>query len=110
MRLVMKLTCLSCSHLFEVKEGDPLQGLKCPKCGVPIADHFPHAKSVRFESAENPAYARACELARRGEIEPALAALEEALRSGFDPELAGSDPALAKLRADPRWPGKRRGP
>ena len=104
----MKLTCLSCAHGFEVKEGDPLNGLVCPKCRVPIANHFPHAKSVRFENADSPAYARACNHARRGETDAALAALEEALLAGFDPELAASDPALARLRSDPRWPGKRR--
>ena len=50
-----------------------------------------------------PAYDRACGHARLGEKDAALAALEEALRSGIDLELVDSDPALGKLRSDPRF-------
>lgn len=100
----MKIACLSCGHAYEIAEGTNLRGVTCPKCGVPPAAHFPHEKMLRFESVENPAVARACEHARRGEREPALAALEEAFRAGYDDfERVENDPALSGLRGDPRF-------
>ena len=100
----MKLPCLSCGHLHEVSEGANLRGVVCPRCGAAPAAHFPHEKMVRFEAVESEAFARACDHARRGEREQALAALEEALRGGYDDfERIDADPAFASLRADPRF-------
>jgi hypothetical protein len=99
----MNVTCLHCSKEYAVPEGSSLQGVACPQCGTPQASHFTHAKSIRFESLEQPAYSRACEHARRGEKDAALADLEEALQAGVDLELVDSDPALGKLRGDPRF-------
>jgi hypothetical protein len=58
---------------------------------------------MRFESLESRAYATACERARAGDPDAALAALEEALVAGMDLEIVDSDPALGKLRPDPRY-------
>jgi len=99
----MKLTCLQCGTAYDVPEGTDVRKTACPKCRVPQAAHFPYAQSMRFEVVENPAYARACEHARRGEAALALAALEEAFRTGYDDlERLAADPALAGLRGDPR--------
>jgi predicted nucleic acid-binding Zn-ribbon protein len=98
------IACLACGHLHAVPEGSTLRGVACPKCGTPAAAHFPHEKMMRFEAVESEAYARACEHARRGDPERALAALEEAVRGGYDDfERIGADPAFATLRADPRF-------
>jgi hypothetical protein len=99
----VKITCLHCAHLYEIPEGTNLAGLVCPQCATPASAHFTHEKFVRFENVEDPAYARACELARKGDLDAAFATLEEALKAGSDRERADSDPALARLRADPRW-------
>jgi len=99
----MNVSCLRCSKEYEVPEGSSLQGVVCPQCGAAQAENFTHAQSIQFESREQPAYARACEHARRGEKDAALADLEEALQAGFDLELVDSDPALGKLRGDPRF-------
>ncbi len=99
----VKLGCLNCAHAYEVPEGSLLDGATCPKCGAARADNFIQAKFVRFESAAHPAHERAVAHARRGEIDAALDGVAEALRDGFDPELLRNDPALAKVRADPRF-------
>lgn len=100
---VVKLSCLRCAHDYEVPEGSPLDGATCPKCGAARADNFIQAKFVRFESAAHPAHERAVAHARLGEIDAALDGVAEALRDGFDPEFLRNDPALAKVRADPRF-------
>ena len=100
----MKITCLSCGHLYEIAEGANLRHVTCARCGNPPAAHFPHEKMLRFEAVESPAYARACSHALKGETDAALAALEEAFRAGYDDfERAESDPAIAPLRRDPRF-------
>ena len=100
----MKIACLSCGHVHEVAEGTDLRGVLCPKCKAPPAAHFPHEKMLRFEAVESATYARVCEHAGRGEVDAALAALEEALRGGYDDfERIGADPALGRVRADPRF-------
>ena len=100
----MTIACLSCGHEHDVAEGTNLRGVRCPKCGTPPAAHFPHEKMLRFEAVRSEAYARACDHAGRGETERALAALEEAARGGYDDlERMEADPALAALRADPRF-------
>lgn len=100
----MKIACLSCGHEHEVPEGANLASVRCPKCGSLPSAHFPHEKFVRFESAENPLYSRACEKARAGDREGAFAALEELVAGGYDDlDRLGADPALAPLRADPRY-------
>jgi hypothetical protein len=99
----MKVTCLQCGHSYDVSEGADVAKIPCPACATPQGAHFPYAKSVRFEAVDHPAYLRACEHARRGDADGALAALEEAFRSGYDDfERPGADPALAGLRSDPR--------
>jgi predicted nucleic acid-binding Zn-ribbon protein len=100
----VKVSCLACGHAWDVAEGALLGGTRCAKCGVAREDHFAQARFVRFESASDPAHERAVTAARAGRLDEAFAALEEALRAGFDPELAAADPALARLRSDPRWP------
>lgn len=100
----MRITCLACGNPHEIAEGANLRDVRCPRCGSPPAAHFPHEKMLRFEAVEDPAYARACDHAGRGEAEQALAALEESFRGGYDGfERAQSDPALAGLRRDPRF-------
>lgn len=100
----MLLTCLSCAHAYEVPEGADLRGAVCPRCRTARSDHFAQAQTVRFESAGNDAYQRACACALRGEKEPALAALEEALLGGYDDfDLVEADPALAPIRSHPRY-------
>jgi predicted RNA-binding Zn-ribbon protein involved in translation (DUF1610 family) len=100
----MKLACLSCARVVEVPEGGDPASLRCPACGAVRGEHFAHAKSVRFESAAHPDHERAVAALARGELDAAFASLAEALKGGFDPELLAHDPALAKLRSDPRWP------
>jgi predicted nucleic acid-binding Zn-ribbon protein len=100
----MKIACLSCGHAYDVAEGTNLRGVTCPQCGKPPAAHFPHEKMLRFEAVESPAFARACEHARRGEADQAFAALEEAFRAGYDDvERVRSERDLAPLRNDPRF-------
>jgi hypothetical protein len=100
----VKIACLSCGHTHEVAEGTDLRGVVCPRCRTPAAAHFPHQKMLRFEAVESAAYARAGELARRGDPDGALAALEESIRGGYDDfERIAADPALAALRGDPRF-------
>jgi hypothetical protein len=89
------------NHLLEVRQrlrgrrsGRP-PGVVCPACKNP-ADQLLQERST-------PAYDRACDHARRGEKDAALAALEEALKGGVDLEIVDSDPALGKLRSDPRF-------
>jgi hypothetical protein len=72
-----------------------LRGVTCPSCHNPPTNYF--------QTVSSPAYDRACDHARRGEKDAALVALEEALKNGMDLEIVDSDPALAKLRSDPRW-------
>ena len=51
-------------------------------------------------------YNRACELALEGKVEPAFAALEEAVGQGFGRigfDHLAADPDLVPLRGDPRW-------
>lgn len=100
----MKITCLSCGHVYDVAEGTNLQGVRCARCGNPPAAHFPHEKMLRFEAVENAAVSRACDHARKGERDQALAALEEAFAAGYDDfERVESDPSLSPLRGDPRF-------
>jgi predicted nucleic acid-binding Zn-ribbon protein len=100
----MKITCLQCAHVYEVAEGAPVQGGRCPACGTPQAAHFPYAPSMRFEPASRDplAYARSC--AREGLRSQALEALEEAFRTGYDDWAAVEGEAdFASLRNDPRF-------
>jgi hypothetical protein len=100
----VKVSCLACGHAWDVAEGAALGGTRCARCGVAREDHFAQARFVRFEDASNAAHERAVAAAKAGRHDEAFAALEEALGAGFDPELAAADPALARLRPDPRWP------
>jgi hypothetical protein len=100
----MRLTCLACATGYEIPEGGDPRLLACPACAAPQAANFVYERAVRFTSAEHPRYADACRAAREGRFDDALAALAEALRAGMDLDLAVGDPALARLRADPRWP------
>jgi hypothetical protein len=98
------IACLSCGREYDVPEGTDLRGVACPSCRTPAAADFTHEKMLRFEAVESEPYARACEHARRGEADRAFAALEEAVRGGYDDvERIAADPALAGLRADPRF-------
>ena len=90
----VRITCWKCGSGYEVADGADLRGVTCPRCKNPPTNYF--------KALDNAAYDRACVHARRGEKDQALAALEEALKSGVDLELVDSDPALARLRADPR--------
>jgi len=91
----MLITCWKCGNGYDVADGADLRGVSCPRCKNPPTNYF-----VRVG---NPAYDRGCDLARRGETEAALAALEEAFREGMDFEIVDSDPALGKLRGDARF-------
>jgi hypothetical protein len=100
----MKLSCLQCGAPYEVAEGTDLQRVACARCGAPQSNAFTYAKTLRFEpaGADSVAVARAC--AARGQPDRAFEALEEALRAGYDDASAMErDPALAPLRADPRF-------
>ena len=91
----MIITCWKCGQGYEVADGADQRAVKCPACKNPPTNYFVEVGS--------PSYDRACELSRKGDLEGALAALEEALQGGTDPELADSDPALKSLRRDPRY-------
>jgi len=91
----VKITCWKCGRGYDVADGADLRGITCPSCGNPPTNYF--------KLLGSPAYDRACDLARRDDREAAFAALEEALRGGVDLELVDSDPALGKLRSDPRF-------
>ena len=93
--LPMKITCWACGTVYEVSEGMDLRGVTCPQCKNPPTNYF--------QNVGTPAYDRACDHARRGEKDAALAALEEALKGGIDLEIVDSDPALGKLRSDSRF-------
>lgn len=98
----MTLTCLSCARPYEVPEGGDPARIACPGCGTLQGSLFTYAKSARFESVESPAYARACDAARRGDRGAAFAALSEL--AGYEEfEHAAADPVFAPLRSDPRW-------
>jgi hypothetical protein len=89
------ITCWKCGKGYDVADGADLRGVRCPACKNPPTNYFVEVGS--------PAYDRACDLARRGDLDSALAALEEALKAGTEPELVDSDPALKSLRRDPRY-------
>jgi hypothetical protein len=89
------ITCWKCGHGYEVDDGAELRGATCPACKNPPTNYF--------VPVGGPAYDRACDLARKGDKEAALLALEEALRSGLDLEIVDSDPALGTLRGDARY-------
>ena len=89
------ITCWNCGTGYPVAEGADVRRAACPACKNPPTNYF--------QSVGNEAYDRACDLARRGDKDAALAALDEALRGGVDLEIVDSDPALGKLRADPRF-------
>jgi hypothetical protein len=91
----VRITCWKCGNGYEVADGADLRGVACPGCKNPPTNYF--------KALDNPAYDRACDHARRGEKDAALAALEEALQGGVDLELVDRDPALGKLRSDPRY-------
>lgn len=91
----MIITCWKCGRGYEVADGADLRGVRCPACQNPPTNYFVEVGS--------PAYDRACDLAKKGDVDGALAALEEALRAGTDPEVVDSDPALKALRRDPRF-------
>jgi hypothetical protein len=90
----MIITCWKCSLGYEVVDGADLRGVTCPSCHNPPTNYF--------KTISNPAYDRACDHVKRGEKDAALAALEDALKAGMDMEIVDSDPALGKLRSDPR--------
>ena len=89
------ITCWKCGAGYDVADGADLRGVKCPSCKNPPTNYF--------QAVGTPAYDRACLHARRGEKDAALGALEEALKGGVDLEIVDSDPALGKLRSDPRF-------
>lgn len=91
----MIITCWKCGAGYEVADGADQRAVKCPACKNPPTNYFVEVGS--------PAYDRACELAKKGDLTGALEALEEALKAGTEPELADSDPALRSLRRDPRY-------
>jgi hypothetical protein len=91
----VRITCWKCGNGYDVADGAELRGVTCPACKNPPANYF--------QAVDSPDYDRACGHARRGERDAALAALEEALKSGVDLEIVDSDPALGKLRSDPRF-------
>lgn len=100
----MQLSCLQCGLAYDVAEGTDMQRVACARCGTPQSTAFTYAKTLRFEpaGADSLAVARAC--AARGQPDRALEALEEALCAGYDDAAAlERDPALAPLRADPRF-------
>lgn len=102
--VLVKLTCLKCGEPYDLPEGGEILKIVCRKCGTPQGSIFTYAKTVRFEAVEYPSYERACDAAREARWEPALEALEEAFRNGFDDfERVDHDPALAGLRRDPRF-------
>jgi hypothetical protein len=89
------ITCWKCGRGYDIADGADLRGVSCPACHNPPTNYFVEVGS--------PAYDRACELAKKGDLDGALAALEEALKAGAEPELVDSDPALKALRRDPRF-------
>ena len=89
------ITCWNCGTGYEVGCGADVRAVRCPRCQNPPTNYF--------KSLSNPAYDRACGHAKLGDKDAALTALEEALKSGVDLELVDSDPALGKLRSDPRF-------
>ena len=91
----VRITCWKCGSGYDVPCGGDVRAVRCPQCQNPPTNYF--------KSIENPAYDRACGHAKLGDKDAALAALEEALKSGVDLELVDSDPALGKLRSDPRF-------
>ena len=91
----VRITCWNCGGGYDVADGGDLRAVRCPQCKNPPTNYF--------KDVSTPAYDRACDLARRGEKDAALAALEEALKGGIDLEIVDSDPALGKLRSDPRF-------
>ena len=100
----MQVTCLSCGHAYEIPEGTDVRKLVCARCGTPQAANYIYERSVRFEAVGGEPYALAARLAREGRLDEAFAALEKAVAAGFsDVEAASNDPALARLRTDPRW-------
>jgi hypothetical protein len=91
----MIITCWKCGRGYDVADGADLRGVRCPACQNPPTNYF--------VLVGGPAYDRACELTKKGDLGGALSALEEALKGGAEPELADSDPALKALRRDPRF-------
>lgn len=91
----MIITCWKCGKGYDVADGADLRGVSCPACKNPPTNYF--------VDVGTPAYDRACALTKAGDLTGALAALEEALKAGTEPELADSDPALKALRRDPRY-------
>jgi hypothetical protein len=89
------ITCWKCGNGYDIADGADLRGVRCPACQNPPTNYFVEIGS--------PAYDRACELAGKGDLDGALAALEAALKAGTEPELVDSDPALKTLRRDPRF-------
>jgi hypothetical protein len=71
-------------------------GSVCPQCKNPPTNYF--------KDLSTPAYDRACDHARRGEKDAALAALEEALKGGVDLEIVDSDPRSENCGAIPGSP------
>jgi hypothetical protein len=94
----MKISCLQCAHAYEVPEGTDVRRLACPSCKAPQAANFLYERSVRFEAVDDPRYAELVEAARAGRLDDAFRLLP-----AVDRERAADDPALAPLRADPRW-------
>ena len=94
----MKLSCLVCRHAYEVPEGTDVRRLVCPACKTPQAANFLYERSVRFEPVDDPRYAALVEAVRAGKMDEAFALLPD-----VDRDRASVDPALAPLRADPRW-------
>lgn len=92
----MKLSCLVCRHAYEVPEGTDVRRLACPACKAPQAANFLYERSVRFEPVDS--YAALVEAVRAGRLGEAFALLPD-----VDRDRASTDPALAPLRADPRW-------
>jgi len=91
----IRITCWKCGSGFDVACGADLRAVRCPQCQNPPTNYF--------KSLDNAAYDRAVGHAKLGDKDAALAALEEALKSGVDLELVDSDPGLSKLRSDPRF-------
>ena len=89
------ITCWNCGDGYEVADGADLRAVKCPRCKNPPTNTFRNVTSEAYEKARG--------FARQGDAVQALGALEDAIKEGFDLELIDSDPALGKLRGDPRF-------
>jgi tetratricopeptide (TPR) repeat protein len=95
-------------HQLEIDPGDAAALADLADCNAHLGDGQRSRKQLARALALAPADAEVLATAaavyeRLGEREKALAVLSRALAAGFPAELAARDPALAELRADPRF-------